>query len=362
MVVRACLNSGSGGGGGRGLLDLWIAKKNIKDHVLKILATGMEPEPYRVFADICNHESFRAKVGGVPDVEVDQSWIGSFDQSFVDSVDFFKKVVFGNTHDGTLKNLLKGQTAAVDLLAKEPFAGMLSSIQGLLQARKSQLEANSREADVVDQPTSSTVNTKLSNMVPGVEHADEEDQLQLAEYLSEAEAMVDRYIKLVPEADSRHGMIHVLQDTAIAKTYEEADGVVAMMYDSKCAGWVEAHGSFLGYHIYIYDQCFNMFQRNSTYTLSWSIFCVRRGFGAATLTGAASEIFALEKWDSILRWGPAEGAVGGWNHLCARWSSCAVVSNHGMLRDGGGKPFWEQDPHWFLPVVWKAFIFWILIL
>ena len=142
-----------------------------------------------------------------------------------------QKVVFSTCHDHSLKNMLKGSSAPADLFGKEPFSEMLKQLDDVVDSYTHKTKKTEEEVEPA------TLHAEeLSTFLPeGVESVPEEHEQAFVNEIQEATALVDRFIKFIPETSSKTELVQALEGTAVAKKQPEGTTALIVM-DTKTCG------------------------------------------------------------------------------------------------------------------------------
>ncbi|CAK9007427.1 Uncharacterized protein SCF082_LOCUS9454, partial [Durusdinium trenchii] len=211
------LKGGRTGGGTRGLLDEFLAKKGL----LKYLAE--ESQNWGRKRQLPKFQE-----------GADLSWMGSLTEAERLLIHMIKNVVYRNGHDGQLRTSLKTSTLPADIVCHEPFNKMIEvikeEIDKMRRAQKQGVEGE--ESQGAGDKTGIFVHELLPDLSLSVDEDDDETAQKLISYAKEAEQLVDQFVRLVVEQDSMQGMGQILESCASMSNDQRA----ILVYDTKVAG------------------------------------------------------------------------------------------------------------------------------
>ncbi|CAK8988121.1 unnamed protein product [Durusdinium trenchii] len=220
----------------RGLLDVFLAKRKMVLWLLEHLQSKNCPCDWiDTLRSLITHAAFREKVGSGSGSrnadQPDKSWLGTEHEVVRLAVDIMKKAIFSAQHDHTLKNILKGSSAPPDIFAKEPYNEMLKGVDDALDAVNHKLKRKDeevQEAKVHDDDL-------VAFLPEGVEQCPEDLEQAFQAEIEEAAELVDRFVKWIPECESKAELTQALADTAVAK--KQPEGTTALIVlDTKTCG------------------------------------------------------------------------------------------------------------------------------
>ena len=127
-----------GAGAGKGMLDLFVAKKQLRDYLVvvdlpkRIRTMEMKVKLMDIFK---NHAAYRATFKPFPDssTTVDVTWIAKLADSEKMTLRLYEALIFGDLHDGTFRfSVRQGKTAA-DIYTEGPIKEMFDGIDAEAQ-------------------------------------------------------------------------------------------------------------------------------------------------------------------------------------------------------------------------------------
>ncbi|CAK9056378.1 unnamed protein product, partial [Durusdinium trenchii] len=220
----------------RGLLDVFLAKRKMVLWLLEHLQSKNCPCDWiDTLRSLITHAAFREKVGSGSGSrnadQPDKSWLGTEHEVVRLAVDIMKKAIFSAQHDHTLKNILKGSSAPPDIFAKEPYNEMLKGVDDALDAVNHKLKRKDEEVQ-----EAKIRDDDLAAFLPeGVEQCPEDLEQAFQAEIQEAAELVDRFVKWIPECESKAELTQALADTAVAK--KQPEGTTALIVlDTKTCG------------------------------------------------------------------------------------------------------------------------------
>lgn len=262
----------------RGLLDVFLAKRKMVLWLLEHLQSKNCPCDWiDTLRSLITHAAFREKVGSGSGSrnadQPDKSWLGTEHEvvrlavdimkarsriqskplgllpfwriSFLVFFDYYnhwlivsffhrapcQKAIFSAQHDHTLKNILKGSSAPPDIFAKEPYNEMLKGVDDALDAVNHKLKRKDEEVQ-----EAKIRDDDLAAFLPeGVEQCPEDLEQAFQAEIQEAAELVDRFVKWIPECESKAELTQALADTAVAK--KQPEGTTALIVlDTKTCG------------------------------------------------------------------------------------------------------------------------------
>ncbi|CAE7314682.1 unnamed protein product [Symbiodinium sp. CCMP2592] len=231
--------AGGRGGGARGLLDEWLAKRGMALFLLKHVGEkGLAFDKVQNLDKFRSHSHFRSMCGGLPGSSADLSWQGAIKKRAreMESISAFlarQVAIFSADLDPQLKQALKSCTAPKDIMSKEPFEGMLREIDELIEqlCKKPAAEVAEPPAPVATTATA-PLGSSLDTLL-GQEHVAGEHGETFEKFFQEATETVDKFVKLIVDHSSVGDFKSVLEHSALASAAVGPESRSLLIYDTK---------------------------------------------------------------------------------------------------------------------------------
>lgn len=220
---------GDGAGGGRGLVDLYLLKLDMRKYALSTLLDRMEA-PSDVKQNMAkvlkSHLAYRRhlnplsadKGGG----EVDLSWRRGWKRSSITFQTFIEDIVYSDAYDSTLRTAARASKTPADVMEYESFKTKWQEVQALRakeqeEERKADLPASSAEAQETTGPDAAAgkASGAAAEKADGsAEKTDDGDKLQ-----QEALRQVNANITLKIEPESQVDLKAALMASPVASIF-----------------------------------------------------------------------------------------------------------------------------------------------
>ena len=235
--------TGSADGGGRGLVDLYVLKNEMRVFLIGSegqrlgITTSSLSEMQRLFA---NFETYRGKVQPLTGdtSSLDRSYQTGWSKSSLRFMGFVEEVVFGEAYDGYLKTGCRAGKSPADILEYPTLQTQMNSIQAMIKQEKEAAQKEQQDS-LLTPPASTSGGAASSGPGGGATSSigDEQPPTGQSESDREITRLVHAQITITVEPESQTELIRALQSSSVGKMLGTAhQNYIAIVFDVKFCG------------------------------------------------------------------------------------------------------------------------------